>query len=64
MTIEIANVIRGGRAVGTEYVVTRRENGQSAILARFATRDEAVAYMDDWAVMDDRDTWDTELERS
>lgn len=46
MTLEIANTIRHGRAVGTEYVVTRRDAGHSGIVARFDSRDEAIAYMD------------------
>ena len=44
--IEIANRIRNGRAVGTDYVVTRRPDGLCTILARFATRDEAAAWID------------------
>ena len=45
MTLEISNKIRDGRAVGTEYVVTRRNEGNSGIIARFDTRPEAVAYI-------------------
>jgi hypothetical protein len=44
-TIEIANRIKHGRAVGTDFVVTRRPEGFSSILARFATRDEAAAWI-------------------
>jgi hypothetical protein len=43
--IEIANKIRNGRAVGTDYVVTRRPDGFTSILARFNTRDEAAAWI-------------------
>ena len=43
--IEIANRIRGGRAVGTDYVVTRRPLGQTAILTRLPSRDKAVAWI-------------------
>ena len=68
MTIEIANKIRHGRAVGTLWVVTHRDENNSGIVARFDTREEAVAYIalhdrDTWTVMDDRDTWDTEMKR-
>ena len=45
MTIEIANKIRNGRAVGTLWVVTRRDENNSGIVARFETREEAVAYI-------------------
>ena len=43
--IEIANRIRGGRAVGTDYVVTRRPLGQTAILTRLPSREKAVAWI-------------------
>lgn len=43
--IEIANKIRNGRAVGTEYVVTMRPIGRSGIVARFDTREEAAAWI-------------------
>lgn len=36
--IEIANKIERGRAVGTDYVVTRRGRGLSAILATLPDR--------------------------
>ena len=39
--IELANQIRGGRAVGNQYVVTRRPSGRTSILYRAGTRDEA-----------------------
>lgn len=45
MQIEIANLIRNGRAVGTEYVVTNRDTGRSGIVARFETRREAEAFI-------------------
>lgn len=43
--IEIANKTRNGRAVGTEYVVTRRPVGNSTILVRFDERADAVAWI-------------------
>lgn len=47
MQIELANKIRNGRAVGNEYVVTRRDEtpSKSGILARFNTREEAAAWI-------------------
>lgn len=47
MRIEIANRIRGGRSAGTDYVVTRSDEQprRTSILARFATRDQAEAYL-------------------
>lgn len=47
MQIELANKVLHGRAVGNEYVVTRRDEtpSRSGILARFDTRDEAVAFI-------------------
>ena len=45
MTIELANRIRHGRAVGNEYVVTNRDEGNSMIIARFDTREDAAAYI-------------------
>ena len=47
MQIEIANRISKGRAVGTDYVVTRRNEtpSNSGIIARFPTRNEAVQYI-------------------
>jgi len=47
MKIEIANRIVAGRAVGTQYVVTRRDEGNSGIVSpRFDTREEAQAWID------------------
>jgi hypothetical protein len=43
--IELANKIRNGRAVGNEFVVTMRPIGRSGILERFATREEAAAWI-------------------
>jgi len=43
--IELANRVRNGRAVGNEYVVTRRSLGMSGIVARFATREEAQEWI-------------------
>lgn len=44
-TIEIANRIRHGRCVATDYVVTRRPDNFTGIIATFATREEAVAFI-------------------
>lgn len=46
MRIELANKIRGGRTVGNEYVVTRRDEGKSGIIAKFDTREQAQAFID------------------
>lgn len=43
--IELANKIRGGRAVGNEYVVTQRPIGKTMILARFDSRKEAERWI-------------------
>lgn len=43
--LELANKIRGGRAVGNEYVVTRRSIGLSTIIARFDTKAKAKRFM-------------------
>ena len=43
--VEIANRIRHGRAVGTDFVVTKRPIGLTAIVARFATREQAEAWI-------------------
>lgn len=45
LRIEIANRIRGGRAIGTDYVVTR--NG--TIIHRCETRELAEAFVSDHA---------------
>lgn len=44
--VEIANRMSRGRAVGTDYVVTRRPVGNSAIIARFERREDAVTWID------------------
>jgi hypothetical protein len=43
--IEIANRIRRGRAVGTDYVVTQRPVGRTGIIATFPTRDDAERWI-------------------
>lgn len=43
--IEIANRITRGRVVGTDYVVTRRPDGFTAILSTHATRADAEAWI-------------------
>ncbi len=43
--IELANKIRNGRCIGNEYVITGRPAGNSMILARFDSREEAVTYL-------------------
>lgn len=45
--IELANKIVKGRAVGNLYVVTRRPIGMSGIIAKFDTREEAQAWIDE-----------------
>ncbi len=45
-TVELANKVRRGRAVGNEYVVTRRPDGNTTILCRFDTPEEAQAWID------------------
>ena len=44
--IELANKVRGGRAVGNEYVVTRRPEGLTTILFRADTPEEAQGWID------------------
>lgn len=46
MQIELANRIAHGRAVGDEWVVTRRPIGRTCIIARFETRQEAQEFID------------------
>ena len=43
--IELANKVWRGRAIGSEYVVTRRPDGLTGILARFDTREDAEAWI-------------------
>ena len=45
-SIELANKVRRGRAVGNLYVVTRRPLRLTTILASFSTREEAVAWIE------------------
>lgn len=46
MQIELANLIRNGRAVGNEFVVTNRDRGHSGIIFRSTNRDDCVAFID------------------
>jgi hypothetical protein len=51
--IELANKVRRGRAVGNEYVVTRRPEGMTTILARFDSHEEAQAWIDRGGLLQD-----------
>ena len=53
--IEIANRIRNGRAVGTDFVVTRRPDGLTSILHRCELRVDAQAWIDDRMACDHED---------
>jgi len=44
-TIEIANKVRNGRAVGTEYVVTQRPISLTGARAKFDTREQAAEWI-------------------
>jgi hypothetical protein len=44
--IELANKVRNGRAVGNEYVATRRPDGFSGILFRADSQEEVQAWID------------------
>jgi len=50
--IEIANRIRGGRSVGTDWVVTRRPEGLTGIVKRFPRREDA----EEWVAAQERDS--------
>lgn len=44
--IQIANRIRGGRAVGTDFLVVRVDGGRSGVVARYQDRENAQAHLE------------------
>ncbi len=43
--VELANRIRSGRCVGTDYVVTRRPDGLTMVVERFDTKEQALEWL-------------------